>query len=540
METKEHKQAGDQIRIETLDNPYLKGSKKWFPLKGDELIVTMMRQVNGVPVPLALELTAGDIVALAGDYYTKAGWGLRLNIPQTTSNEIAGTIDLFNQRVDPKETRAFHEAYSDLASPDVKKSDVEKIYNIEKTTYIPFFNSLNSIFQQLVYALTVKGYSAKLTQNEAHFSPWSARAYTVGHHSALHNAELAHVCRKIAAGESTEPANETLHGELENILQLIKSDPKAYGFTADDSNSKIYYELAHRFHALAVSQDLFTMHFYSDHYAAGHLNRIGLLRKTMPEKFGTWGSILINNMHNEDNIRSVEVINPHQPSTTEKDAFRMYSEDDQAYGDGTYFNQNNAENSNMLVNGMTNSLGDITRLIQNGIKPETPDYGGLCFLPEVDYQKPQTQPMLINGADGKIYFRSNISCIQVLSPEKYQATLQKPDQHGYEELTYWKAFVLVFKLRVLGPIYSPKIEDVTVVELQSEIQNQDVVNTGEEGRQLSSMPKSPKAALWRSTPPAPDALRCIGFTSVSTKEKESSQIVESNNTESSSYSPKLY
>ncbi|KTD07030.1 hypothetical protein [Legionella jamestowniensis] len=528
METNEHKQAGNQIRIETLGNPYLKGSKKLLPAKGDELVVRVMQQIDGIPVPLTLELTAGDIVALAGDYYTKAGWGLKLDIPQRSSNPIADNVELFKKKVAPQETVAFLGAYSDLASTEVQNTDIDKIYKIENTTYIPFIKSLNSLFQQLVYSFTVKGYGEKLLQNEAHFSPWSSRAYIVGHHSALHNAELALACYALSANnEEPEGISQPIGDELQILLQKIKLTPEKYGFTVGTSQSDIYSELGHRFHALAVSQDLFAMHFYSDHYAGGHMSRIGVLRQTMPQRFGKWGSILINNMHNEDNTRSVEVINPHQPSSTGSNAFRMYSADDEAYGDGTYFDANNNENSNMLVNGMTNSLGDIARYMQTGIKPAASEYGGLCFLPEVDYQKPQTQPLLIDGGDGKVYFRSDVSRIQILSPAKYQATLQDPKNHGYEELTYWKAFALVFKLRVLGPLYSPKIDNSEVVDLR--IENHSVSDTtqsfrGESAELIQSNTVEPVMGAWRGTPPTPDALRCKGFLSIPTRTASNSEV----------------
>lgn len=91
METNEHKQVGDQIRIEPLKNRYLKGSTTLSEDPENNLIVTMMSTVNGIPVPLKLELSAGDIVAMAGDYYTKAGWGYKLTLPARSSDVIAET-----------------------------------------------------------------------------------------------------------------------------------------------------------------------------------------------------------------------------------------------------------------------------------------------------------------------------------------------------------------------------------------------------------------------------------------------------------------
>jgi hypothetical protein len=134
---------------------------------------------------------------------------------------------------------------------------------------------------------------------------------------------------------------------------------------------------------MAVGQDLFNMHFYSDLFASGHMSRIGKLRKDMPDKFGLWGGILINNMHNEENTLSVITTNPFQPEATilsdGSAPFVMYRENFSAYGDGTYEEKNNDETSNILINGMTNSLGDITRLMSNGIKPELTQFGGLAF-----------------------------------------------------------------------------------------------------------------------------------------------------------------
>lgn len=470
METKEHKKAGDQIRIMTFGNRYLKGSVGLNMADENNLRVTMMQQKNGIPVPLKLELSAGDIVALAGDYYTKAGWGLDLDIQEKTDNIVESNKHLFQKKVAPEETSDFYEAYSDLASPAVKKADIDRIYAIENKTYIPFFKSLNSIFQQFIYSRTVKDYGKKLTENEAHFAPWSARAYIVGHNSALDMAHLAYICKKLA-----ENSNKKVPPELRSIVDEIRKFPGEYGFTDEcgftkeqmKDDKKLYAELGNRYHALAVSQDLFAMHFYSDHFAGGHLSRIGTLRESMPKRFGVWGSILINNMHNEDNTRSVEVVNPYQPEgRTHRvyngdETFSMAPEDNGAYGDGTYFERGNNENSNMLINGMDNSLGDIARLMQTGERRMASEYGGLTFLPEVDYTKRQTQPLLINGPDGNVYFRSDVRNIKTLSPSEYQATLKNPAAHGYEKLTYLKAITLVLNLRVIGTLFPPKNEPLS-------------------------------------------------------------------------------
>ncbi|WP_131782722.1 hypothetical protein [Legionella gresilensis] len=463
METFEHKAAGDQIRIETFNNPYLHGSDTLNPNPKNKLTLTLMQLVDGVPVPLDLNLSAGDIVALAGDYYTKAGWGNELELPPSLNQgsdtyENRQVIDL---PIKLTEQNAFNEAYHDLASPTVKSTDIKRIYSIEE--------KLPSLLQQLVYSLTVKNYGAKLENNEAHFAPWSMRAYLVGHNTALRMGYLAYVCQQLADG-NLFPNEKTIPQELRAALIKIKSDPNKYKF---NKPLDIYQELRNRYHALAVSYELFTLHFYSDHFAGGHLSRIGLLRKKMPEQFGVWGSILINNMHNEDNTDGVTTTNSLQfikygkhkkfrnDSTHKEDSFIALHEDCQAYGDGTYAKRNNDENSNMLINGMDNSLGDIAHIMTTGHVRKPEAYGGLTFLPEIDYTKRQTQPLFIQGKDGKVYFRQDVRTIKMLSPAEFKNTLETPADYGYQELTKFKAFLLVFKLRVLGFYFSPRIKELT-------------------------------------------------------------------------------
>lgn len=443
METYEHKEAGDQIRIALNDNIYLRGGTDLSADSEDPLYVTMMHKVNGVPVPLDLELSAGDVICLAGDYYTKAGWGLQLQVYR--ENE-----QILRSPVSSREKQAFRQAYDDLASPRVTQKAINRIYKIDKSRYIP------GLLKELLFSFSVKGYGKKLLKNEAHFAPWSLRAYIVGHHSSLHMAELAYYCyQKAEAGvKIADIINESdVSQQLRKALEAIQENQVQYGFKRGGDSKTILIELGHRYHAMAVACDLFTMHFYSDHFAAGHLSRIGQMRRSLPEEFGVWGSILVNNMHNEDNEDSVTVTNPFQPRqdapfSREDRPFRMIREDNQAYGDGTYSERQNDENSNMLINGMDNSLGDIARLIATGEKRAPDAYGGLTFLPEIDYGKRQTQPLLILGMDNKVYFRSNVRYIKMLSPFEYQDTLHNPTEHGYEKLTYWKAIWLVLLLRL--------------------------------------------------------------------------------------------
>lgn len=450
METKEHKEAGDQIRIETFGNPYLKGSENLSPDEKQTLKVRMMHKVDGIPMPLDLQLSSGDIVALAGDYYTKAGWGLELQTPEGTDNK-----DVLTNPVSNTESRAFRAAYEDLASRKVKEADIQRIYAIENSP-------LPGVLQQAVYALLVPGYGEKLNNNEAHFSPWSLRAYIVGHRSALRMAHLAHLCQELAAGKIQENSDK-LPAKLKANLEKIRNDKENNYKFAGKLPKDIYIELGHRYHAMAVARDLFAMHFYSDHFAAGHLSRMGMMRKNLPKDFGLWGGILVNNMHNEDNSVSITASNPFTPVISSQpkqddEPFVMIREDNKVYGDGTYFQRQNNGNSDMLINGMDNSLGDIARLLHDGTMRQPENYGGLTFLPEIDLDKPQPQPLFI--AQGKdIYYRKNVWSIKQLSPEDYANTMANPSaqKDDYEQLTSFKAFLLVLKLRVGGLFFKPEI-----------------------------------------------------------------------------------
>ncbi|VEG92287.1 hypothetical protein [Legionella spiritensis] len=457
METSEHKNAGNLIRIAPNENPYLEGGTDLSPESKDPLNITMMRKVNGVPVPLDLTLSAGDVVCLAGDYYTKAGWGSRLRVSRDRKKTLDAPVTV-------DEAQAFRQAYDDLASPAVTQKAIKRIYAIDESRYIP------SLLKQLLFTFTVKDYGEKLSENEAHFAPWSLRAYIVGHHSALRMAQLAYYCHQ-KAGEGIGIADilkdENAPQQLRKALQAIQKDPAQYDFKRGHDDNTILEELGRRYHAMAIARDLFAMHFYSDHFAGGHLSRIGPMRRILPEKFGVWGSILVNNMHNEDNEDSVTVTNPFQPErdapfSQEDKPFQMIREDNQAFGDGTYFERQNAENSNMLINGMDNSLGDIARLMETGEKRTSDAYGGLTFLPEIDYSKRQTQPLLIMGEDNHIYFRSDVKHIKVLSPSEYQDTIKNPTKHGYQKLTYWKSFLLVLQLRLSWS--SPKVDPLSKEE----------------------------------------------------------------------------
>lgn len=512
MKTVEHREAGDKIGIKSLGNQYLVVDKRLIPSAPP--VITLMRKVNGIPVPItSLKLTAGEIVALAGDYYTKAGWGFALQTTNTINSEEASK-ELLKIEIAPRESLAFKEAFDDMASPKTTRKAIDRIFSWEKTSWIP--DSL----KQLIYSLTVPNYFSKLSNNEAHFAPWSLRAYLVGHHTALQTAAIAYQFKQLE-----EETLIDLPQEIVGILEQIEKNPQAYGFDQFPGyDSKVLYiALKERYHALAVAQDLFALHFYSDHFAGGHMSRMGILRQRLPEQFGFLGGILVNNMHNEDNTNGVASVNLYRRKQ-ETETFQMLKEQDQAYGDGTYDEQDNNKNADMLVNGMDSSLGDIASMMKTGKMPDQVNYGGLSFMNDINYHKPQLQPMFIYTDKGP-FFRKNIAAIDTLSPSDYKATVDNPEQHGYQKLTSFQALVLVTKLRLLSFFYTPTIKPLSkqkLAKINAEKEAFDLAHQPKPPAQEAGIVEHPELGAWRKNPAAASAgLRASLFSAVDDHQTES-------------------
>src|SRR5665647_2928145 len=88
MDTIEHTELGDALRIANIEaNPYL---------RFDELGVLHLRLQrfgdNNLPEPMELELSSGEVVAMAGDYFTQADWTLNLDLPN--SDKFESSVEL--------------------------------------------------------------------------------------------------------------------------------------------------------------------------------------------------------------------------------------------------------------------------------------------------------------------------------------------------------------------------------------------------------------------------------------------------------------
>ena len=139
------------------------------------------------------------------------------NTRQRSQDVVDKTRDLLKKPVTEQEQQGFGQAYNDLASQ--KRSTIDGIYRIDDNSFIP------GLIKQALYGMTVKDYSKKLYNNFAHFSPWSTRAYIVGHQEALKTAQLAYFCKQLADSKISEKDTK-LPQELREAIDKIKQNPK--------------------------------------------------------------------------------------------------------------------------------------------------------------------------------------------------------------------------------------------------------------------------------------------------------------------------
>lgn len=446
MDTKEHTELGNALRLDTInDNPYLR--------KDEQGVLYLHLQrfgEEGLPESMPLELSAGEIIAMAGDYYTQADWTMDLDLPNCEDFESAEELGfhLVEKPIEEKETTALIMAYNNLAAPHVSREDIDTIYSINNTQYIPFSSTLNSYIQQIMLNIRVKNYGEMLVRNQSHFSPWSVRAYLLGHSIALRYAHLSYELKQLAG-------NSNYYSDNPDLIAI-----KHYLLNNNPAQTKEeLIDLAHRYHAQAYSIELFSFHYYSDHYATGHMSMVGDLRVILPEKFGTLGSILANNIHDELNRIGIYTYRPYDPTPDPTEP------PTRAHGDGTFDTCLNESNKKQCIEGMSASLQDINHVLSGGPVPDQKTYGGLEHMPDVDYNIRQPEPLLV-FRKGKVYYRSNLKKINILSPSEYDALRDDPLNHGYTELTSkWSAFLLVFKLRVLSYFYTSEVQPVSVEKL---------------------------------------------------------------------------
>lgn len=250
---------------------------------------------------------------MSGDYF--GGKEVSLDLPsigefkanrkafdRKGSSETLGKY-LIKKPVNESEEQKLISSYKRLANKNVQQSDINTIYTINNGKYIPFSSTLNFYAQQLMFALRVKNYSEILTRNLSHFTPWSVRVYTIGHHIALKYARIHYELKQYITHKDYQSKND----EFNALLKVLKQTP-------DGLDRDKLLDLAHRYQALALGMEFFCFHYYTDHFAAGHISFVGDLRALLPQRFGVWGSILVNSLHDELNKVTVYTKRIYDPS----------------------------------------------------------------------------------------------------------------------------------------------------------------------------------------------------------------------------------
>lgn len=445
MDTKEHTELGNALKFNGFkNNPYLKTGKQ------GELVLQMMRiSSTGIPEPMNLKLSFGNVIAMAGDFFTDPTWSMALNLPKCHGQKAKSVgKKLIRQPVRDDDKQALLRAYHNLASPDVQNSDIDKIYRIDGTRYVSFSDTLNDYVKQLMFYLRVKDYGEMLNRNQTHFTPWSVRVYTIGHHLALEFSRMAYEFQQLAYNRDYIPKQESARA----LWESLKTE-KAY--TADELN-----DLSCRYQAMGLGLELFTFHYYSDHFAAGHMSMISDLRVLLQERFGVWGSILANDLHNELNRVGVYTTRVYDPTPTPSEPPNA------ARGDSDFNECINYFNKAACLSGMQKSLGDLERVAQGGEIPSQENYAGLEELPDVDKRYRQPQPLFVLDENETVFYRNDLSRIRLLSPSDYRNLRENPGAHGYSPLTsQWGAFNLVAKLRLFPYVYQGTLQALTLSEL---------------------------------------------------------------------------
>jgi hypothetical protein len=463
METSEHIAAGNKIESSDFgDNPYLTGGNiipNADPIEVAPIKITPMRfNEEGFPVPMAefkdAKLSAGEVAALCGDYFTEAGWGKKLRLPAEKAASYNHYKEIMGAHVTNIEQRAFIKSYQQFANVKTTRKKVQAIEAISQS------NLLDEAGKQVAYEEVVPGYIKRLKENVAHFTPWSTRAYMVGHQTALHYAEAASQLKLLSDNETI--VESTLLPEVKTIQEDFSSANKKEKLGRAD-----YLELSYRYHALAVGMELGTLHYYSDHFAGGHLGRLGYLRTALPQSYGGFfGGLLVNAMHGEDNHFGVNVTNDDSIGS-----FRNPEGETLAQGDKSYNCNSNQINRAHLINGMTSSLADINSVVRGEPVPRTNAYGGAGFLPHIDSKKPQNQPLFILTKRGDIYYRKSLSSVSKLTADEFTLRENNPNRFPKEykklngRLAYFRVISLVLKIHLLskipllGRLFIPTLKD---------------------------------------------------------------------------------
>lgn len=461
VDTKEHTELGNLLRFAhwdvLQDNPFVH-------IDNNGVLHLSLQGIadNGLPEHVDIRVPAGVVVGMSGDYF--GGKEVEFELPSQSifRKEIKGKDTayvceelgdyLVNEPSTDIEEIKMRKSYTRLASTHVTNQDIDTIYEIDNALYVGFSEAINGYIQQIMFALKVKNYADMLNRNLSHFTPWSVRAYIIGHKIALKYARIAYELQLLIDDQQYDSDNE----QFRAVIEILKFN---HGESIDNA---ILQEYAHRYQTLALGVELFSFHYYSDHFAAGHGALIGDLRDLLPQRFGFLGGVLVNNLHDELNNVTVYTRRPYDPTPDTTDA------PVEAGGDGDFDQESNSVNKQSCIDGMHESLEDILHVLKGGEIPHQAKYGGLEQLPDIDTSYRQPQPLFLLGSDDRIFYRKDTRRIRTLSPSQFKAAYDDPEAYGYAVLnSYFDALILVIKLRFFPFLFAGVPEPLSDEELKA-------------------------------------------------------------------------
>ena len=140
-----------------------------------------------------------------------------------------------------------------------------------------------------MFALRIKNYGEILNRNLSHFTPWSVRAYILGHRIALKYARVSYELNQLINNAEYKSYNE----DFTTLFAIQKQREKG------TSTIKLK-DLADRYQALALGMELSVSLLYRS-LCCRPWGAYGDLRILLPERFGILGGILVNSLHDELN-----------------------------------------------------------------------------------------------------------------------------------------------------------------------------------------------------------------------------------------------
>jgi len=273
-------------------------------------------------LPNGLELTYGEIVALAGDFFAILECPISQGVTQGDQKQrFLNTFDTLAKNPDAPKialqlVNVFHKTLDAIQKSDKKASEVyaeiggslQRDYNVITgggSFATPLFPLGTAVTQLLSPA------------NWDHFVPHALAAYQAGHSAAIDVAIQAN--------------------------QNIRGLERAYAMNA------------------------FACHYLSDAFSAGHMRTP---RKELSQhvELDFVAALLMDYMHGEDCLLGLKVKNQNGDEWT-------------AFGDSYYFDPENAKSREILEKIMQNSADEVYFAFKNGYAPKE---GISVLLPELD------------------------------------------------------------------------------------------------------------------------------------------------------------